>query len=65
VDNTLTDKSAVLGDRLSIKEMAKQFEETYGEKPGLKNLGTLEELKANLDDAMKQNIQNIYGWMGL
>ena len=52
-----------MGDRISIKEMAQQFEETYGEKPGLKNLGTLEELKVKLDAAMKENIQNIYGWM--
>lgn len=43
--------------------MANVFEETYGQKPNITSLGTLDELKAELDAKLKAEPDNQYAWM--
>lgn len=54
----------VLGDSINTFEMAEKFEETHGQKPKLTNIGTVDELKRNLDVNLKTQPDNLYAWMG-
>jgi hypothetical protein len=62
----MTDEfQTVLGDRKSMRQVAELYEKTYGVKVELKNLGTLDELKARMTQTLKENPQNPFAWMGM
>lgn len=55
----------VLGDKISVKEMAQTFQEVYGVEPTLENLGSLEELYTKMKLALKEQPENMMAWPGL
>ena len=55
----------VLGDRVSIKEMAKLYEQVYGVEAKLEKKGELEDLKKAMQETFKKDPQNVYAWLGM
>ena len=56
---------AVLGDRKSVKELAKQYNERYGVQPEMQQLGSLDDLYSKMQAAFKGQPENPYTWMGM
>jgi hypothetical protein len=55
----------VLGDRKSVKELAKLYGEVYGVETKLERQGSLDDLYEKMMVAQKQNPGNKYAWMGM
>ena len=56
---------AVLGDRISVKEMAKVYEEVYGIKPEVERQGSFEDLQKMMREAFQKDPGNVFAWMGM
>lgn len=55
----------VRGDHVNIKEVAAEFQNVYGEEPGLERLGSLEDLFKLMHHKRDQNPDNAPAWLGL
>ena len=57
--------SVVLGDSISIKQVAAAYSEVYGVEPEMMRLGSLEDLHRQFVETRKAQPNNIYTWMPL
>ena len=57
------DVTLVVGDDLSILQMAEIFKEVYGVSPSVKRQGTLDELHAKMKDDFQKNPANVHAWV--
>lgn len=58
-------RSADLGDRKTIKEIAESFEKVYGIKPKLESYGSLEDLKARMHALRADSPTDVFSYMSL
>ena len=59
------DWNIVRGDRKSIKEMSKLYEEVYRRTVSLSCLGSLDDLEETMTRRREAEPNNPYGWLGL
>ncbi|KAL0942976.1 NmrA-like family protein [Colletotrichum truncatum] len=64
------DQSAVgmfhfLGDRKTLRQIADEYTEVYGQTPKLECLGSLEDLYTAMQELFKKDPSNIYTWIAL
>ena len=59
----MTDSGVVLGDRKTIHQISKSFEQAYGKKLQLNRLGSLEELFNHMQQFRAKEPENIYSWL--
>lgn len=57
------DTASVLGDWESIKQIANEFAEVYGQEPKLKCLGSLDDLYESMQATFQKDPENIYTWL--
>ncbi|KAK4499353.1 hypothetical protein PRZ48_009866 [Zasmidium cellare] len=55
----------VVGDRKSVKELAKVYEEVYGVNPTVERQGSFEDLHKIMREAFKKDPGNVFAWMGV
>ncbi len=55
--------SAVLGDRITTRQIAQLMEERYGVMPQLKSLGSLEALKETMNTTFRADPANVFAWL--
>ncbi|UPL01841.1 hypothetical protein LCI18_012775 [Fusarium solani-melongenae] len=65
VDTSATGFQKFVGDKKSIKQIAAVFEQVYGQKPKLHNLGTLTDLKARMEEISTAHPEDGQSWMPL
>ena len=61
----MTPSIAVLGDRKSIKQIADEFYQVYGEKPKLERLGSIEDLYDTMQGVFQKDPSNIFAYLAL
>ena len=64
-ESLLTMLILVLGDRKSIREMADVFGDTYGQRPALQRLGSMEGLREKMLAARDAEPSNVFAWLGM
>lgn len=62
-DESATGVLTTLGDRKSVKEVAKVFKEVHDVDVQLQKVGDLEELGVSYKEALRETPQNIWSWM--
>ncbi|KAF2163962.1 hypothetical protein M409DRAFT_57066 [Zasmidium cellare ATCC 36951] len=55
----------VVGDRKSVKELAKVYEEVYGVTPEVQRRGSFEDLHKIMRETFQKDPSNIFAWMGM
>lgn len=63
LDRSAVDKQEFLGDRKSIRQIADDFADVYGQKPQLECLGTLEDLYKSMQATYQKDPSNLNAWL--